>query len=236
MYLKIIATFVLIAWYFLPVYSQQNTFNENLSSSSIKMFDANGKPFVNPNIDIAGSPYFIDGWKYGSVTLNDNTTYSKRQLRVNFQTQQVHYLSENNVEMTLQAGAVKAVVLLDSGKIPFMQYNFQSGFPKIDNQDETFLYKLICNGKIKMLESTRKKIIEDKNEFAGTVNKEFRAYEDYYIYFNTEIVRLKKSQQFFLDMMSDKSKAVEKFIEADNTNFKKTDGIKKLVDYYNSIQ
>ncbi len=139
----------------LPVYSQE-TYNQNIDNTAM-VFDANGRPFVNPNADVAGTPYFINGWKYGVITMKNKAVYSKRLLRLELQNQEIHYLSETNVEMTLPTADVKDITLTDSSILPVTQYHFRCGFPPIDNQNEKNMYQVICDGKIQLLFCQRKK-------------------------------------------------------------------------------
>ena len=235
MYRQIIFSFLLMAGYASPLYSQLPAIEQD-RFNAVKVFDANGRPFVNPNLDIAGSPFFIDSWKYGMVTLTNNDVYSKRLLKLDFEKQEVHYLSEANVEMTLPKGFIKRVVLTDSVQSNTIQYDFQSGFPQIDKQDEKFLYHVLSNGKVKMLESIQKKIITDKNEYTGEIAKEFRAYESYYFFSNKSIQKIKKDKSFLLNLFEDKKELIEEYIKTNKFTCKSIVEIQKITNYYNSLQ
>jgi hypothetical protein len=236
MYQKSSFLFVLITMAILSVPAQlhQQAF-EQVNSNAVRVFDASGKAFENPHLDVAGSPFFLDSWKYGNITLQNNDSYPKRPLRINFLSQQVHYLSDNNVEMALPAGLVKQVVFTDSVRFPFTQYTFQCGFLKIDNQDAASLYQVLSDGKVKMLLSTQKKIITEKNDFSGDV-KEYRAYENYYFFSDSMMKRIKKNEDFVMSIFTDKSKLIEKYIEQNSLSCKSVSDIQKITDYYNSLK
>jgi hypothetical protein len=228
-----------IAWSLLSivsvsvVHSQQNNFDQT-PANDIKLFDANGKAFVNPNADIAGSPFFIDGWKYGIITMTNNRSFSKRLLRIDVEKQEIHYLSENNTEMYVGNAYIKQVTFVDYAQTPTAQYNFQSGFPSIDEQDEKYLYSVICDGKIKMIESIRKRVITDKNDLTGEMSKEYRTYEDYYIYADKAIQRLKKDKTFLLNLMISQKDKIESFVNTNKLSYKLPEDVKKIINYYNS--
>jgi len=220
----------------LPAAAQDQAFKENMPNS-ITVFDANGKIFENPNRDIAGSPYFMDGWKYGTIVLTNNVVCSKRLLRLDCQQQQeIHYLSDNHVEMSLTAGYVKELVFIDSSTTPSTVYDFQSGFPPVDNQDGGYLYRLICNGRLKMLESTRKIIITNKNDFSGETVKEYRAYKDYYFFSGVSITRIKNDKAFVLGLMAKQKDKVEEYAKRNKLSYKSAEDLKKITEYYNSLQ
>jgi hypothetical protein len=215
--------------------AQSENIVDDLQHNNMHIYDANGKPFVNPNLDIAGTPFFVAEWKYGYIITSDNKVYSKRLLKVNFQSQEVHYLSEKNIEMSLPAGTVKEVFIDDSSKIPAIQYRFFSGLPSIDDQNEKSFYQVISKGKISLLKSFRKLIITDKNELSGEVNKEFRTYEDYYIFTGASIIRIKKNNDFFLPLLKDKKSEIEQFIKSNNLGTRSASDIKMILDYYNTL-
>jgi hypothetical protein len=230
---KLIFSFILLTVVTLSVYSQ-NKFDRDVSNT-IRVFDANGKIFVNPNIDIAGTPFFIEEWKYGNIVL-DNVTYFNWPLRINLHSQEVHFLSKNNIEMNFAAGLIKELILFDTTLNIYKQYSFQSGFPSIDNQDQKDLYRVICNGKIKLLEYLRKKIIVEKDGLSGEVKKEYRTYENYYFFTGAAIMRIKKDKAYLFGILKDKKEKIEEFIRTNNLNYKSVLDIIKITDYYNSLQ
>ncbi len=216
-------------------FAQQESFEGDLQHNSVRVFDANGKPFVNPNIDVEGSAFFIPEWKYGLITAIDNKVYSKRLLRLNFQSQEVHYLSENNQEMTLPAGMVKEITIFDSSIIPAAKYHFQSGFPPVDNLHNFTFYQIICEGKIKLLKSIRKLVVEDKNELAAHTTKEIKTYEDYYIFTGTSLIRVKRNNDLFLPLLKDKKAEIDQYLKKTNLGTRNASDIKLILDYYNSL-
>jgi hypothetical protein len=219
----------------LTAQAQNESFVGDLQHNNVHVYDANGKPFVNPNLDIAGTPFYVPEWKYGYIITTDNKVYSKRLLRLNLQTNEVHYLSESNTEMSLHAGSVKEIFINDSSKFPAMQYRFQSGLPTIDDQNEFSFYQVISKGKISLLKSFRKAIITEKNELSGEINKEFRTYEDYYIFTGASIIRIKKNNDFFLPLLKDKKAEIEQYIKKANLGTRNAGDIKMILDYYNSL-
>jgi hypothetical protein len=233
--LKYFLPLILFAVCSISANAQQEAFEAD-RSNTMRVFDANGKLFENPNGDIAGSPFFMVEWKYGYVTLNNNKVYSKRLLRINFQSQEIHYLTENNLEMSLPAGSVKEIALIDSTKNPAMQYLFQSGFPPIDNQNEKNFYLFVSKGKISLLKAFRTNVIVDKNEFSGETNKEFRTYEDYYFFTGASIQKIKKDKEYITGLLKDKKENIEVFIKTNNLTCKSMQDIKKIIDYYNLLQ
>jgi hypothetical protein len=239
---KLSKTLVLLAGvllFLLPasiIYAQSSASVDNdLVNHKFALFDANGKPFLNPYNDVAGTPFFMDVWKYGIIITDNNSKFEDIQFRIDLKDQQVHFKKPDNTEWVIQPGSVRQITLFDSsGKSP-LNYLFQCGFPSIDNQNEKSFYQILADGKIKFLKSLRKTVYEEKDSFSGEVRKEFRQYEDYYFLVKNNMERIKRDKEYVLAHMSDKNSQIDAFLQKNKISFKSMDDIKKLVDYYNSL-
>ena len=65
---------------------------------TITLVNTDGKPFVNPDLDVEGTPFYFDSWKYGTIKLVSNNVYNNVSVRLNLQSQEVHFLSQNKTE------------------------------------------------------------------------------------------------------------------------------------------
>jgi len=165
----------------------QDGFVTESTTLSYNVFDKNGKSFVNPAPDVAGSPFLNDTWMIGAVVANTNRKFDSVKVRLNVCSQEVHFLDKNNNEMSLAKGYIKAVIL--SGGI-----RFQNGYPPVDQQDANNFYQVLGEGKLTVLLSVRKVIATQKDEMSGEVKKEYRTYEDYYLYDGKTMQRVKKDK------------------------------------------
>lgn len=202
----------------------------------INLYDVNGKPWVNPDVDVSGTPFFMPAWKYGIIEMNDHSVFGNIQLRLDLKSEEVHYRKADNTALVLPAGIVRQIILLDSPKkSPPVSYVFQCGFPSVDNMNEKDFYLILSSGKIKLLKSLRKTIYVDKDIFSAEVRKEYRLNEDYYFFIKDKMERIKKEKSYLLDFMKDKNDKIEEFVQKNKISFKSMDDIKKLADYYNSL-
>jgi hypothetical protein len=217
------------------IVSAQSSMTLNDFEHNAIFTDMNGKAFTNPDIDVAGTRFFMEAWKYGKIKVNDNTQFGNIRLRLDVKNQEVHFLKSDNVEMVAPAGSIKEIAIIDSAGVQPVTYTFQCGFPAIDNQHETNFYQLLCNGKIKLLKSTRKIIHQDKDDLSGEIKKEFRTYEDYYLYSVISMLRIKKDKAYILDLMANQKDKIEEYTKANNLGYKSIDDLRKIIDYYNSL-
>jgi hypothetical protein len=200
--------------------------------SQLNITDADGRPFKNNYPDVKGSPFFIEDWTYSSMLLNNGATYERIKIRLDVCNQEVHVM-KNDIEIVIVPGYIKTVDLFDS--VRSKHYKFKSGFPKIDNQNTNNFYQVLCEEPISLLKSIRKTIAVNKNDLSGEIEKQFNTYEDYYIFSNNKMKRLKKEKDFILSIVSGKNDKLELFFKENDINFKNINDLIKLFDFYNSL-
>ena len=201
----------------------------------MRFFDAAGKPFINPDNNCKGFPYFINAWNNAVITLANDTSYKTSSVRLNLESGNVHFLSAGNREMVLPPGTVKALSLFDSTVSPAITQYFSSGFSPAGGHDANWLYHVLTRGKIKILESVDKKIYTDKNEFSGETLQEYRTVFSYYVSCGVVIEKLRREKAFWMELMKDHTAEMESYVTREQTNFKLISDIKKMIEYYNPL-
>ena len=78
---------ILMAGIATPGCAQDGFVQQNGASLSYNVFDKDGKTFVNPAPDVAGSPFYKDDWRLGQLILNDNRRYDSVRVRLNLSSQ-----------------------------------------------------------------------------------------------------------------------------------------------------
>jgi hypothetical protein len=196
----------------------QDGFVQENASLSINVFDQNGKVFVNPAPEVAGSPFLTDKWRLGTLLIVTNRRFDSVKLRLNLFSQEVHFLDRNSNEMALAKGYIKEVTF-SAGPAGIGEARFRNGFPAVDEQDARNFYQVLAEGKLWLLHSYRKVILNEKDVMTGEVKKEYSLYENYYIYDGQSMQRVKK----------DKALVAGKEIR-----FKTIDQLKRAVDDFNA--
>jgi hypothetical protein len=221
---------ILMAGIATPGCAQDGFVQQNGASLSYNVFDKDGKTFVNPAPDVAGSPFYKDDWRLGQLILNDNRRYDSVRVRLNLSSQEVHILDRNNTEIALARGYIKEILWPH-----YSETRFRNGFPPVDNQDATSFYAVLSVGKRWLLESIRKVITERKDDLSGEVSRGYTTYEDDYIYDGKTMLRVKENKAFLLAALSDKRDLVAGFIGSHKLKIKSADEVKQVVDYYNML-
>jgi hypothetical protein len=204
-------------------------------SLSINVFDQNGKAFVNPATEVTGSPFLANDWKNGTVVAASNRRYDSVKIRLNLFSQQVHFLNNSNLELALDKGYIREILLPDPKTGIPARMDFQNGFPAVDEQGINNFYEVLVKGKISLLLSIRKIIAQEKDEMSGEVRKEYKTYEDYYAYDGKTMQRIKKDKAFIENLLADRKDKVDTFITENKLKLRSFDEIQKVIEFYNAL-
>ncbi len=217
-----------------PNVRPEMTFRKKINfDSQVLMTDASGRPFKNQYGDIKGSPFLSDYWSYATLVTKSNVAFDSIKVRLDLYKLELNFISTDKVEMVSTAGSIHEIFMQDSTSGKLM--NFRSGYPKVDNQDQNMFYRVLSDGRIQLLLFVRKVIATNKNEFSSEEEKIFSTYEDYYVFMNGALKRIKKDKKSLLSCMEDQKEAVESFLKKNPTNFKNEADLVKLFNYYNSL-
>lgn len=190
----------------------QDGFVSQTQTHTYDVFDRNGKSFVNPSPEVAGSPFLTDDWKEGSVVVNTNRRFDSVKIRLNLLSQEVHILTNSNNEIALAKGYIREIVWPGRNR-------FLNGFPAVDNQTADNFYEVLAEGRLWLLHCARKVISEKKDAMSSEVNREYSIFLDDYIYDGKTMLRVKGGKAL---------------IGGSEVRFKNTDQLKKAIDAYNA--
>ncbi len=194
-----------------------------------------GDVFKNKYPDIEGFAFFTEDWNYSLIKLTNEKAFDMIETKLNVYTNELYFKTDKNAAMVFVAGYVKELDIYDSIETKNIIYRFKTGFPKIDNQNENSFYEVITEGNVTLLKFIKKIISVKKNDISGEVDKQFETYEDYYVFSNNEMKRLKKDKDFISRLLSERKDEVESFLKKNPLNSKNVNDIIKLFQFYNSL-
>ncbi|HUS03617.1 MAG TPA: hypothetical protein VMY77_17875 [Chitinophagaceae bacterium] len=186
-------------------------------------------------MDIRNSPYFIESWQNSLIKLNDGRVLEGIKTRFNINNFSVHFTTDEKVQMFFPPELVKELDIYEKTETKNIMYKFKTGFPKVDNLDQNSFYQVLSEGTISLLKSIRKNLVVNKNDISGEVEKQFIFYENYYLFSNNKMIRLKKDKDFILKLVSAKKDKIEEFMKDHPTNFKNIADLVSLVNFYNAL-
>ena len=206
----------------------------NKYASEISTTDFNGRPFRVYEPDAEGSPFFNDELQYAQLILSKGTVYEKVLVRLDLLNQELQLKTTQGNMIVAEDGLVRVVNLFDSvtGAI---QFRFISGCPPIDKQSGNHFYRLLSDGKIKLLLYTQRELVQEKNEMSGEIRKLYKERTEYYTLLDGKISRLKRDKETILALMSDHQEEVNAWLKSKKMNYRNNEMLASLFDYYNSL-
>jgi hypothetical protein len=233
---KLIGIFIMLFIGMNHIRAQQNTLGTTGKwGTQIFLSDANGKAFENKYADVAGSAYYFPIYKFSSIEMRDGKKYMDIKAKLNLVEHEVEFISATSREGFIGKGLVSLICFNDTVRQEVKKYTFQSGFPAIDNQTTIHFYQVLSNGKVTLLKSINKSMEERNNELSGERSKEFVSRENWYVYQNGVMKRVKKDQAFFTSLFADKAEAYAKYVNENKVSFKNEDQIAKMVNFLNAL-
>jgi len=232
MQLKI--TISLLTFLIATVAQTQNAFNHDDFQRTVRVTDVEGRPFTNPAPDVAGTQFFIEAWKNGSIKLFNNAVFNHVPVRMNLHTQQVHYM-EGTTELAVLPSLVRELFIYDKLNGQPVVYDFQSGFPAVDTLNERSFYRVLIHGKTKLLKFVQKDITESGGALGGDISKQFTEYERYFLFAENKIQPVKLNKSSVLQALKDQQAKIEEYVKANKLSFKSADDLAKMVEFYNSL-
>lgn len=203
--------------------------------SSVEVFSADGRPFTNPAIDVEGNPFFHEAWEEANLLLVGGRQIGPIKVRLNLETQEVHFIDRQGREMAIPAGMIRDLKFAGAGGKDSVGAAFRSGYPPVDRQDGGTFYQVLCQGRIELLVCLRKAIAVQKDGISGEVKKAYNSYEDYYIFNGSEIKRLKRDKSFIGKEFGARFPQVEVFAGKSGLKFRSIEDIRRLFDYCNGL-
>jgi len=204
-------------------------------ADQVSISDVNGQPFKNKYDAVNGTPYFDAAYKYATILLSDGKKFVNIQVKLDLVEQETHFITANNQEAFAGKGIIKEISYADTMNTGIKLYKFQTGFPRVDRQTEINFYQVLAEGRCSFLKSITKSIEEKKNELSGEIAKDIETTENYYLFTKNEMKRLKKDKAFILSQLADKQAEINQFIQSNKINYKNTDDLIKLFNFYNSL-
>jgi len=201
----------------------------------INLYNVNGLPIVNEAAGTEGSPLFVTKWKLGWIRLADNRFFTGIPIELDLEKQQVHYKRADGNDIEVVPGQVKELGILDTIAGTAVVYRFACGYQPIDNQSATSFYLILDSGKVCFLESMRKAIYQEKDDFSDDSRREYKLYNDFYVFYQGKMARIKKDSKFFLELTNDKHDQMKDYLTKNKVSFRSVEDLGQFIHYYNGL-
>ncbi|MDN5285350.1 MAG: hypothetical protein JWR38_1624 [Mucilaginibacter sp.] len=200
--------------------------------------DPNGKEYMLQSYtEVEGTPFLINNWAPGSVTLANGQTITTL-LKYDLVGDELLFKNKGDSSAMSFVDPVRSFSLNESSieESDLTSLVFSNGYPAVDKQTPTSFYQVISDGKVKLLKHYKKVIRVDKAFNSATAVKTFFLSEEYYLFVNNQITKIKPGQKAILTVLADKTAQLQKYMSINAMNYKSDDVLAKLFSYYNSLQ
>ena len=187
---------------------------------------------------ITGSPFINDDWVFAKITLSKGKEIGPLSIKFNIESNELYFLDSTGKEMIAIEGLVKKVDCISFYSKDSIRYIFKNGYPSIDKQNENYYYQVLTEGKVELLAKRFKYIRTTKDEISGEISKDFvEGAVVLYVYAYGIMQVFHPTKSFIASFWEeDKEQTINKFIDVNKINFRKTKDLIKVFSYYNGLE
>lgn len=236
--LKFICSLFALAAGFLNALAQTQTLNVTNNATGpqfVRFNDPSG--LINSKAaleyeDISGTCFWNKEWSPALLTIKNGTGYKLQKVKMNFYTNDVHYIDKNGSELVAVPGNVKKIVFYDrkdTSKITGVFQELSSFVPKP-------VYGLILtDGKIQFIKITTAVLKKDDyNPMIGKDTFHFSSSTKYFLSENSVLAQLKGLGKKSILSVIKSTDEIEAWLKSNRNDLKGEKDIIAFLEYYNS--
>ena len=180
-----------------------------------------------PYQETAGATYLFNDWYSGSVRMADDKVYDGVQLRYDIVKDEIEYKKDSSLFRIAQG--VQEFTLPSGTDL----YIFRSGFPAVDKYTGKSFYRIMYDGKTKLLKKYQSPIKVEK----ASATREMEPDAKLYILKGDKLTLVTlKDKNSFLKLLSDEKNKMQYVIKEEQLEFDGDDDLAKLLEEYDSYQ
>ena len=191
---------------------------------------ADGQPMhATRYAEVEGTPYWKDNFAKSEAKARQNGKwYVYPKARFDCYKNELEY--EQSVDRLMYLGHEQ----ISEFKID--EVVFRCGFPPINEWDNRHFYQILYDGETKLLKHIHHRIMTEA--IFGNVIKisKFEREEQYYVFKNGEMKRIKRKKANVLEALSEKQDALLQYSKSNNLDFSSEDDLKKIIEFYDDKQ
>ncbi len=197
-----------------------------LDRNSVTDKYGNRTPYNN---NIKGSPFLNDQWLNGTIYGLDFKKMAQVKLRLNTNSNQIHFLDMKNIELVVDKSKVKKVAIYD--ELSLDSIYFENGFTDTKNElISSTLVQVLNKGEVLLLKKHTNNVVK-KDSLFGAINVYYFApMFDYYLKYEKNIIqKLKKIDIKTLSTILPNKEIITNYLTQKN----KIKSEKELIEFLN---
>ena len=184
------------------------------------------------NNNIKGSPFLNDQWLIGSIYGLDLKKMAEVKVRLNTNSNQVHFLDMKNTELVVDKSKIKKVAIYDELSVDSIY--FETGFTDTKNElNSSNLVQVLNKGEVLLLKNYTNHVVK-KDSLFGAINVYYFApMFDYYLQVEkNKIQKLKKIDVKILSTMLPNKELITNYLTQKN-KIKSEKEVVEFLNFYN---
>jgi len=183
-----------------------------------------GPPMGSQNyVNIKGSPYLLETWEKGSVTMASGQKFEDIELMFDQVANQILF-KDSKGEVKAFNQPILSFIIGQGAK----QHTFAKGADGI-------FYENLVNGKTPLWKKNHKTLIDEKPYGSATVQRNVLNNNTYYVGELSKLTKIKNDKKTVIQVLSDKASEIEEYIKAEKLNPKTESDLARIFVYYNGL-
>lgn len=174
-------------------------------------------------MNVKGSPYLLEDWAKGSVTLASRKKFENLNLMFDQIANQVIFKDADGVIKSFN----QPIVAFTLGQ--------ESNIHNFEKAADGLFYEKLVSGKVNLWKKNKKTIIDEKPYGSATVQRNVLNNTTYYVGELTQLTKIKNDKKSVLEVLSSNASEVEAFIKEQKLNPKNEADLFRIFLYYNSL-
>lgn len=183
-----------------------------------------GPPMGSQNyVNIKGSPYLLETWEKGSVTMASGQKFEDIELMFDQVANQILF-KDSKGEVKAFNQPIVSFIIGQGAK----QHIFAKGADGI-------FYENLVNGNTPLWKKNHKTLIDEKPYGSATVQRNVLNNNTYYVGELSKLTKIKNDKKSVIQVLSDKASEVEEYIKTEKLNPKTESDLARIFVYYNGL-
>lgn len=183
------------------------------------------------SVDIKGSPYYNDTFKDGFVTLFNNSKTETLSMNYNIYENRIEYTDGNTI-LAINGSQIKEFTFTENG----INQTFRKGFSASGLDANEFVHVLV-DGNAKLLIKNEVSYQQDISSYGvATQQDEYISNQRIYFHIDGETDRVRRMRErSVIRSFNQHRDRLEKYTAQNNLDLSELNDVKRLLEYYNSI-
>lgn len=187
-----------------------------------------GTPFLEKKIaNLSGTPYFNDTFLPGTMKV-DKSLFKDLYIKLNqVEDKLIYKKGENGALMEPIGKVTEFTINTPDGKVLLFR-NF--------GVDKSDFYQVLVEGPVTLLKKTKKSQLETVGYNSAGTETTITSATSYSVPSNNGELKVIKRDKDIVKLFPEKGAELEKYIKAENLNFKSDADFIKVISYYNTLK